>query len=159
ELIKGPTLRERLREEGPLPPLEVAQLARSLGSALAHAHSAGVLHRDVKPENIMLAPTGPKLTDLGIARMPDSPLTRASTVMGTPAYSAPEALASGAFSPYSDQFSLAATLYEAMTGVPAFPGEDALVVATRVATAKHAAASSLHASLAGFVHLDPILDR
>src|SRR5271170_6178926 len=76
ERIVGPTLRERLHEKGPLPPTEVARLARALGSALTHAHAAGVVHRDVKPENVMLSPTGPKLTDFGIARMPDSTLTR-----------------------------------------------------------------------------------
>ena len=64
----------------------------------------------------MLAVVGPKLTDFGIARLPDSTLTGSTTVLGTPAYSAPEALASGVFGPASDQFSLAATLYEALTG-------------------------------------------
>jgi serine/threonine-protein kinase len=139
ERIVGPTLRERLHEKGALPPAEVARLARALGSALTHAHAAGVVHRDVKPENVMLSPVGPKLTDFGIARLPDSTLTRASTVLGTPAYSAPEAIASGAFGAQSDQFSLAATLYEALTGKRAFPGDDALMVATRVATGKQPA--------------------
>jgi serine/threonine-protein kinase len=159
ELIKGTSLRERLDESGPLPPEEVATLARALGAALTHAHAAGVVHRDVKPENVMLSPTGPKLTDFGIARLPDSTLTRATRVLGTPAYGAPEALASGSFSAYSDQFSFATTLYEALTGRRAFPGEDALAVASRVATSKHPSPSSLLPSLAGFVHLDPIVDR
>jgi serine/threonine protein kinase len=116
ERIAGPTVRERLHETGPLPHAEIAQIARALGSALTHAHVAGVVHRDVKPENVMLSAVGPKLTDLGIARLPDSTLTRTTTVLGTPAYSAPEALASGTFGPESDQFSMAATLYEALTG-------------------------------------------
>ena len=132
EHIEGPTLRERLAQGGPLPPAEAAILARTLGSALAHVHAAAVLHRDVKPENVMLAcGTGPKLTDLGIARLPDSTLTRTTVVLGTPAYAAPEALSSGAFGPRSDQFSLAATLYEALTGVRAFPGDDALAGSPR----------------------------
>ena len=159
ERIIGPTLRERLHEKGPLPPAEVAKLARALGAALTHAHAAGVVHRDVKPENVMLSPAGPKLTDFGIARLPDSTLTRASTVLGTPAYSAPEALASGAFGPQSDQFSLAATLYEALTGKRAFPGDDALVVATRVATGKQPAPTALVPALRGFQHVDVIFDR
>jgi serine/threonine protein kinase len=158
ELIKGPTLRERLLR-GPLAPIEVAQLARALGSGLSHAHAAGVVHRDVKPENVMLSPAVPKLTDFGIARLPDSTLTRATKVLGTPAYSAPEAIASGTFAPSSDQFSLATTLYEALTGMRAFAGDDALVVASRVATAKHAAPSGLAPGLRGFIHLDAIFER
>jgi serine/threonine-protein kinase len=159
ERIVGPTLRERLHEKGPLPPAEVARLARALGSALTHAHTAGVVHRDVKPENVMLSPVGPKLTDFGIARLPDSTLTRASTVLGTPAYSAPEALAAGAFGAQSDQFSLAATLYEALTGKRAFPGDDALVVATRVATGKQPAPTAVLPALRAFPHVDVIFDR
>jgi serine/threonine-protein kinase len=159
ERIVGPTLRERLHDTGPLPPAEVAKLARGLGAALTHAHAAGVVHRDVKPENVMLSPVGPKLTDFGIARLPDSTLTRASTVLGTPAYSAPEALASGTFSAYSDQFSLAATLYEALTGKRAFPGDDALAVATRVATGKQPAPTALLPALRSFPHVDVIFDR
>jgi serine/threonine protein kinase len=133
EYVEGPTLRERLGD-GPLPPAQIARMALELGEALTHAHEAGVVHRDVKPENVLLAKTGAKVTDFGIARIPDSTLTRAGAVLGTPAYSAPEALASAEFSPLSDQFSLAATLYEALSGVRAFPGEEMIGVATRVAT-------------------------
>jgi serine/threonine-protein kinase len=135
ECVNGPNLKERLKS-GRLPPMQAARLARELGSALSCAHLAGVLHRDVKPENVMLAPTGAKIADFGIAKIPDSTLTRAGTLVGTPAYCAPEALASGEFSPESDQFSLAATLYEAVSGERAFPGEDAVGVASKIATAE-----------------------
>jgi serine/threonine-protein kinase len=93
-----------------------------------------VLHRDVKPQNIILTPTGAKIADFGIARVPDSTLTRDGGLLGTPAYSAPECITKGTFSPLSDQFSLAATLYEALSQRRAFPGEDAVSVATRITT-------------------------
>ena len=133
EYVEGPTLRERVAD-GPMTPLEVAKLGRELGSALTHAHASGVIHRDVKPENVILSKTGGKLTDFGIARIPDSTLTTAGATMGTPAYSAPEALALGEFSAFSDQFSLGALLYEALSGTRAFAGEDARVTASMIAT-------------------------
>jgi serine/threonine-protein kinase len=127
------SLRDRLKR-GPLSFPEVAKLAREVGSALSFAHEAGVIHRDVKPENILFSRTGFKIADFGIARIPDSTITRANTVLGTPAYTAPEALSKGDFSPASDQFSLAATLYEAATGARAFAGDDAIVTAGKVSS-------------------------
>lgn len=127
ELIDGPTLRERIAR-GPMPPAEVAAMARTLGRALTHAHAAGLIHRDVKPGNVVLGPTGAKLTDFGIAGVQG----RATSVIGTPAYGAPEAMASGAFTSYSDQYSLASTLYEALTGVRPFEGDRSMSVTSRV---------------------------
>jgi serine/threonine-protein kinase len=132
EYLAGSTLKERL-ERGSLGPAAAARLAVELGSALTTAHDAGVLHRDIKPENIILAPSGAKIADFGIARVPDSTLTLGGVLLGTPAYSAPEALSGGQFSAKSDQFSLAATLYEAISGRRAFPGEDAVAVASKIA--------------------------
>lgn len=131
EYVEGQTLKHRLTD-GRLPPEQAARLARELGSALQFAHVAGVVHRDIKPENVMLSPTGAKVADFGIARIPDSTLTQGGSVLGTPAYSAPEAIRSGKFSAQSDQFSLAATLYEAISGKRAFPGDDAVAVATLI---------------------------
>jgi serine/threonine protein kinase len=148
ELIRGPTLRERLHE-GALPPAEVAQIARVLGSALTHAHGAGLVHRGVKPENIMLAPTGPKLTDFGISQGDAR----------TPAYSAPEVLASGSFGAGADEFSLAATMYEALTGRRAFPGDDRAAVAAKVSAGKHTAPRSALPALRGFLRLDTVFTR
>jgi serine/threonine protein kinase len=128
ELIEGPTLRRRIASSGPLPPAEVGAIARTVGGALTHAHSAGLVHRDVKPENVMLGRTGAKLTDFGIAGAREQGMP----VMGTPAYGAPEAMSAGAFSAYSDQYSLAATLYEALTGVRPFEGDRGLSVTSRV---------------------------
>ena len=131
EYVRGITLRDRLAD-GPLPPAEVGRMAIELGSALSHAHEHGVIHRDVKPENVILSSNGTILTDFGIARIPDSTMTQVGTVFGTPAYSAPEALAHATFTAASDQFALATTLYEAMCGKRAFPGDDAITVALRV---------------------------
>jgi serine/threonine protein kinase len=145
ELVRGPTLRERLHE-GPLPLDEVAALARTIGSALTHAHAAGLVHRGVKPENIMLAPTGPMLTDFGFCQ--EDPRTTA--------YGAPESLASGVSGAPSDQFALAATMYEALTGRRAFPGEDPAAIAANVAAGKHAPAKSALPALRGFLRLDRV---
>jgi eukaryotic-like serine/threonine-protein kinase len=133
EYVEGVTLKDRLTR-GPLGSESTAKIARAVGDALTTAHSAGVLHRDIKPENVILTKTGAKIADFGIARVPDSTLTRDGGLLGTPAYSAPEAIASGRFSPLSDQFSMAATLYEAISLRRAFPGDDAVAVATRIAT-------------------------
>ena len=125
------SLRERL-QKGPLSFPEVARLAREVGTALSFAHEAGVIHRDVKPENVLFSRTGFKIADFGIARIPESTITRANTVLGTPAYTAPEALGVGDFGPPSDQFALAATLYEAATGRRAFAAADAISTAGKV---------------------------
>ena len=118
ELVDGPSLREVLRERGALPVAEVRAAGIQLARALEAAHARGVLHRDVKPANILLAPGGVwKLADFGLAHVPDSSVTLSGQFLGTPAYAAPEALAMGQFSAASDVFGLAATLYEAATGV------------------------------------------
>jgi serine/threonine protein kinase len=148
ELVGGPTLRERLHD-GPLPPFEVAQIARALGGALTHAHTAGLVHRGLKPENVMLAPTGVKLTDLGFAQ-PD---------VRRPAYNAPESIASGTFTPQSDAFALAATLYEALTGRRAFPGDEVDAVTARVLEARVTSPRKLVPALRGFIGLDAVFAK
>ena len=139
EYVQGPradgpeSVRDRLRE-GPMPLAEVGTIARELGSALTVAHAAGVIHRDIKPENILFSRTGAKIADFGIARIPESTITRVNTVLGTPAYTSPEALSTGDFGPASDQFAFAATLYEAATGHRAFGGDDPIVTAGKVSS-------------------------
>lgn len=133
EYVEGLTLQERLGQ-GRLTPGEAARLSRELGSALSMAHAARVLHRDIKPENVILSKTGIKVADFGIARLPDSTLTRPGGLLGTPAYSAPEAIDQGSFSAQSDQFSMACTMFEAISGQRAFPGDEAAQVAALVQT-------------------------
>jgi serine/threonine-protein kinase len=150
EYAAGTTLKERI-VRAPLPAAVAARLAREVGGALSTAHESGVLHRDVKPENIILTEHGSMIADFGIARVPNSTLTRDGGLLGTPAYSAPECISNGEFSPQSDQFSLAATLYEALSQRRAFPGDDAVTVANHIQTDDPPA-------IAGGCGLDPHVD-
>jgi serine/threonine-protein kinase len=155
EYVEGSTLKERL-ERGPLGAITSSKLAGELGGALMVAHEAGVLHRDIKPENIILKTTGAKIADFGIARIPDSTLTLGGALLGTPAYSAPEAVSDGKFSPKSDQFSMASTMYEAISGKRAFPGDDAVVVARKIQTDEPV---PIAASAGVDTHVDSVLAR
>lgn len=115
EFVEGPSLRDELKR-GPLPVPRLVQTTRDLVEALAYAHERSVLHRDVKPENVLVSPTGMKLADFGVARLPDVQMTATGVLIGTPAYGAPESLRRAEFTPASDQFSLAVMLWELMKG-------------------------------------------
>ncbi|MDQ3031042.1 MAG: serine/threonine protein kinase, partial [Myxococcota bacterium] len=133
EYVPGSTLKHVLRSRGALPALEVIEIATQIAGALEVAHAAGIIHRDVKPDNILVSEDGrAKLADFGIARVPDAALTKEGQFLGTPCYAAPETLARGAYSPQSDIFSFAAVIYELVCGVRAFPGDDAISVAHAV---------------------------
>jgi hypothetical protein len=122
ELVEAPTLAQLVRRSGPLSPQAVADIGRQVLSALEAAHTAGIVHRDVKPSNIMVGTNGrAKLTDFGIAQAADDPtLTKTGAVIGSPAYLAPERLSGMEASPASDLWSLGAVLYFAIEGQPAF---------------------------------------
>ena len=122
ELAVGRTLEARLAREGHLPIDDALQIARDVGLALAHAHARGVVHRDVKPENILLGPAGAILADFGIARVTTEEIARqitsTGTTVGTVAYMSPEQLcAEPNIDRGSDQYSLACVLYEMLVGV------------------------------------------
>lgn len=123
ELVAGPTLAAPGRE---ISPEEAISIGFQLADALATVHEAGVVHRDVKPANVILSPDGPRLTDFGIASIEEgtSELTLPGTVLATPSYAAPEVLAGGSPSSASDVFSLAALIYELIAGRPAYTGPD-----------------------------------
>jgi serine/threonine protein kinase len=116
---------EGVLARGPLGPAGAAALGAQLGRALQHTHQRGVVHRDVKPANILLDDQGrPKLADFGIAQLAGSAtLTLAGWTMGTPAYLAPEQLQGGAVGPAADVYALGLVVLEAATGERAFPGE------------------------------------
>ncbi|MVA74634.1 protein kinase [Auraticoccus sp. F435] len=130
QFLASTTLAEVLRDHGPLPPGEVAHLGTRVASALAAAHDLGIIHRDVKPGNVLLGDDGSTLiSDFGISRaLDDISLTSTGMVHGTPAYLAPE-VARGEEATYaSDVFCLGATLYAALEGAPPF-GNDANSIA------------------------------
>jgi len=116
ERVAGPTLKERLTS-GPLTEYELRALGIQIGRALAAAHAAGVVHRDVKPANILAAGADTwKLADFGVAHVPDSSLTMTGQFVGSPAYAPPEALVRGQSGTPGDVYGLGATLYEAAAG-------------------------------------------
>jgi tRNA A-37 threonylcarbamoyl transferase component Bud32 len=118
ELVEARSLDQVLTEDGPLPPHQAADLGMRVLGALACAHAAGILHRDVKPSNVLLGPDSRAvLTDFGIATLEgDSGLTQAGMVMGTPGFTAPERIRGDLATPASDLWSLGATLYAAVEG-------------------------------------------
>ncbi|HZU81030.1 MAG TPA: serine/threonine-protein kinase, partial [Acidimicrobiales bacterium] len=133
-LVDGPSLAVRLRQ-GPLPADRCAALGAALADALAYVHRRGVVHRDVKPGNVLLGP-GPRvrLADFGIAQLLDaSTLTVTGTTLGTAAYMAPEQLAHHRVGPAADVWSLGAILLECLTGRRPYEGNAAEVVARRLA--------------------------
>lgn len=122
EHVEGETLAERLGRGGALPPEEAVRLVLQACAGLGHAHAAGVVHRDVKPQNLLLTRDDTlKVADFGIARAADgTQLTQAGTILGTAAYLAPEQATGGAVGPAGDVYSLAAVLYELLAGRPPF---------------------------------------
>ena len=126
--VRGESLRERLRREGILPIDEALRITRQAGQALSYAHKEGVVHRDVKPENLLLTEDGSTLVaDFGIARAAESQsdqrLTEIGVALGTPAYMAPEqSSGDGVVDARADQYALAATCHEMLTGAPPFTG-------------------------------------
>lgn len=133
EYVAGSTLKQILRSRGALDPLGVVRLAEEVGDALSLAHEQEIIHRDIKPDNLLVTPDGQtKLADFGVARIPNAALTREGQFLGTPCYAAPETLKQGKYGVRSDLFSFAAVLYEAAAGARAFPGDDAVAVAHKV---------------------------
>jgi len=134
ELFASRSLAHVLREDGPLPPARVAQIGLDVLGALESSHSEGVVHRDVKPSNVLIAPDGRAvLTDFGIATTAGDPaLTSTGMVLGSPAYMSPERARGRAFGPEADLWSLGATLFAAAEGRPPFETDNALGTLTSV---------------------------
>ena len=131
ELVDGGTLRELLRERGPMPPHAATAVMEPVLTALGLAHSAGLIHRDVKPENILISDDHQvKLADFGLVRATaESSLTTTSVMMGTVAYLSPEQVRGGSVDGRSDVYSAGIVLYELLTGTTPFHGDTSLATA------------------------------
>ncbi|MCS1351388.1 Stk1 family PASTA domain-containing Ser/Thr kinase [Mechercharimyces sp. CAU 1602] len=133
EYIEGPTLKEMIEEHGPVPPTEAAHLAAQICDGLAHAHDNGIVHRDIKPHNILIGAAGRvKVTDFGIARATtSSTITQTGSVMGSVHYFSPEQARGGFIGQKSDIYSLGVVMYEMVTGQLPFDGESAISIALK----------------------------
>src|SRR4051794_8651939 len=162
EYVEGTTLREDLKS-GPLRPQRAVEVIRGVAMALDHAHEQGVVHRDVKPANVLLGAHGAvKLADLGIATAAEhTRITRSDVVLGTASYMAPEQLDGRRPSPASDIYSLATVAFEALTGVKARRGRTPVEIAHTIATApppdlreewQHAPAAAAEVLRQGMAH-------
>ncbi|HEY5935692.1 MAG TPA: protein kinase, partial [Kofleriaceae bacterium] len=147
ELAPGPTLKDRIAD-APLSPGEVRQLGIQLAQALKAAHGRRIIHRDVKPANVLESEPGVwKLVDFGVAHVPDSSLTMTGQFVGSVAYAAPESLALGQIAATADIYGLGATLYEAASGERA---HDEASVSSLTALLARPAPRPLHEVVPGF---------
>lgn len=133
ELVVGGTIKELLGENGPMPPYAVASITQPILQALHAAHAQGVIHRDVKPENILISKNGwVKITDFGVVKalhMDNPALTSTGTVLGTPAYLSPEQILDEPLTPQTDIYSLGITIFEMLTGKLPFKGSNSVQLA------------------------------
>ncbi|MCT4352192.1 serine/threonine protein kinase [Streptomyces sp. Je 1-79] len=162
EYIPGPTLQQVIAAQGPLPPDAVLRLGAGIAEGLAAVHNCGLVHRDLKPGNVILAADGPRIIDFGIAHTPDAgPMTHTGTVIGTYAYMSPEQIRAPAqVTPASDVFSLGSVLTFAATGRGPFDASTVLAIIHRVTSEAPvltdiAVGSPLHALVCHCLAKDP----
>ncbi|MFE9451397.1 serine/threonine-protein kinase [Streptomyces sp. NPDC006739] len=133
QYVPGPSLHDKVADEGPLLAAEAAAIGAALSEGLVAVHEAGVVHRDLKPSNILLSPKGPRIIDFGIAWSTGaSTLTHVGTAVGSPGFLAPEQVRGAAVTPATDVFSLGATLAYASTGDSPFGHGSSEVMLYRV---------------------------
>ena len=162
DLVEGPTLAERLGWGRPLAPGAARRLGALLAGALAHVHAAGIVHRDVKPANVLLGDGGrPRLADFGISRaLDDTTATASGSVVGTAAYLAPEQVRGEHVGPAADIYALGLVLLEAVTGNREYPGlavESATARLHRAPVVPARLPSGLGAVITAMTRVDPAL--
>jgi hypothetical protein len=158
EYVAGEALNRILAREKKLPPARALQLAEEIAEALDYAHAQGVIHRDIKPGNILVTEAGrAKIADFGIAKLNLAHFTVPGHLLGTPAYMAPEQLSGEGVDGRSDLFSLGVILYAMVTGHSPFQGDSATTVSFKVANREPIAASALDLSLPR--ELDEVIAR
>ncbi|MET9322193.1 serine/threonine-protein kinase [Streptomyces sp. NPDC003038] len=133
QYVPGPSLHDKVAEEGPLTAAQIAAIGAALSEGLVAVHEAGVVHRDLKPSNILLSPKGPRIIDFGIAWATGaSTLTHVGTAVGSPGFLAPEQVRGAAVTPATDVFALGATLAYAATADSPFGHGSSEVMLYRV---------------------------
>ncbi len=153
EYLRGTDLKSGIRKHGALDSRKVAQIGSQIAQALSVAHKHDIIHRDIKPQNIMVQPDGNiKVMDFGIARAKNSHLTTDNAVLGTAHYVSPEQTQGKELGPTTDIYSLGIVMYEAATGRVPFEGDDAISVALKQVNEAPQAPTLLNPSV------DPILE-
>ena len=154
EYVRGSDLKSGIKAKGAISQRKVAEIASQVCQALSTAHAQDIMHRDIKPQNIMVQPDGNvKVMDFGIARAKNSVKAHTSSVLGTAHYISPEQAQGKEITQASDIYSLGCVMYEAVTGKLPFDGEDAVAVAMKQVNEKPAAPRSIKSDI------DPDLEK
>ncbi len=160
QFVAGTTLQQRIADRGPLPIEDVLQIGIQLGDALVAAHSHGLVHRDIKPGNVLLEADGSRalLSDFGLVRaLDDASLTHSGLLAGTPDYMSPEQARGHAVDARSDLFSLGSVLYSMLVGHPPFRAPDPMAVLNRICHERHRSASVADPRVP--IELSQLIDR
>lgn len=148
EFLRGTDLKTAIKERGAINQRKAAEIGSQVAQALSVAHAGGIIHRDIKPQNIMIQPDGNiKVMDFGIARAGDAGLSQTATVLGTAHYVSPEQAQGKELTGASDIYSLGVVLYEATTGQLPFDGQDAVSVAVKQVNETPAPPSSINPNI------------